>query len=1162
MNTIKRVLLCVALLAILPSRAQAQIAATLSSGNCPGTGCALIGVQGNGSAAIQITGTWSGTLQFTASLDGVNYSPLNAVATNGSSPVTTTTGNGIYVVSVAGIIQLRVGFTSYASGTASVTVVSVAGGGGGGGGGASGTVTAIQGTGSALHMTCDAGCSGSTAPADETAFTFGTTSQTPIGGVYQTTPTSNALTTGQMGAFQVTANRALFSNLRNAAGTEVGTSSTPLQVSLANTATNSTAVKVDNSAVTQPVSAATLPLPTGASTSAKQPALGTAGSASADVISVQGIASMTALKVDGSAVTQPVSGTVTVTGAATSANQTNASQKTQIVDGSGNVIASTSNNLNVQCANCSGSGASAVDNATVTESSSTFAPVGGEYQTTPGTVTTGHQAMAAITAHRSLEVALFDTSGNFITPSTDATTNTTAQASGPQDFLIGSTAAPTAVTTGNSVGAWGDLNGRTHITGDASMSPILATLSGSNTTTVTQATGTNLHIVCDSGCSSSTAPADEAAFTAGTTSQSPVGGFFQTTATSNALTTGQMGAFQVTANRALFVNPRNSSGTEIGTSANPFFNNVSQIGGTSTVTGGASGLLAVGGPVASGSSNADNPVKIGSVFNTTQPTVTNGQVVDLQATAHGALQVSLFDTSGNFITPSTDATTNTTAQTGGPQDFIIGSSSAPTAVTTGNSVGIWGDHNGRVHVDGDASMSPLLATVSQATGTNLHVVCDSGCSSSTAPADESTFTAGTTSQSPVGGFFQTTATNNALTTGQMGAFQVTAQRALFSNLRNASGTEVGTSANPLFNNVSQIGGTSVVTGGASGLLAVGGAVASGSSNADNPVKLGAVFNTTQPTVTNGQIVDAQATARGAMIVATGTDAFTVAGSGTFTVGQATGTNLHVVCDSGCSSSTAPADESTFTAGTTSQTPVGGFFQTTATNNALTTGQMGAFQVTAQRAIFSNLRNASGTEVGTSATPLQVTGANGSFPISGNLTGNQAVNLAQVTGTTTSVNSGTSDAGTQRVALSYDGVVTLQASQTSGVANATTTRTTTTGLGPYADISVLLNVTNGGAATGTLQLYLQDSCDSGTTWNDLVSSNTFTFGGSAATQQFYISGRLASSATQGSVTATESLAAGSVRQGPWCDRIRVREKVSGVAGSPTGVTYTISAVAKR
>lgn len=86
----------------------------------------------------------------------------------------------------------------------------------------------------------------------------------------------------------------------------------PLPVSLtdgtdAALVTASGALTVDGSAVTQPVSAASLPLPTGAATAAKQPALGTAGTASADVLSVQGIASMTALVVDGSGVTQPVS---------------------------------------------------------------------------------------------------------------------------------------------------------------------------------------------------------------------------------------------------------------------------------------------------------------------------------------------------------------------------------------------------------------------------------------------------------------------------------------------------------------------------------------------------------------------------------------------------------------------------------------------------------------------------------------------------------------------------------------------------------------------------------------------------------------------------------------------------------------------------------------
>jgi hypothetical protein len=66
------------------------------------------------------------------------------------------------------------------------------------------------------------------------------------------------------------------------------------------TACNTGAVVVSSSA-----------LPAGASTAAKQPALGTAGTASSDVLSVQGISSMTPLVVDGSASTQPVSGTVT-----------------------------------------------------------------------------------------------------------------------------------------------------------------------------------------------------------------------------------------------------------------------------------------------------------------------------------------------------------------------------------------------------------------------------------------------------------------------------------------------------------------------------------------------------------------------------------------------------------------------------------------------------------------------------------------------------------------------------------------------------------------------------------------------------------------------------------------------------------------------------------
>lgn len=98
--------------------------------------------------------------------------------------------------------------------------------------------------------------------------------------------------------------------IRNATGTTLGDATTPLKV---DGSASTQPVSGTFWQATQPVSAAALPLPTGASIAAKQPALGTAGTASTDVITVQGIASMTALKVDGSSVTQPVSGTVSIT---------------------------------------------------------------------------------------------------------------------------------------------------------------------------------------------------------------------------------------------------------------------------------------------------------------------------------------------------------------------------------------------------------------------------------------------------------------------------------------------------------------------------------------------------------------------------------------------------------------------------------------------------------------------------------------------------------------------------------------------------------------------------------------------------------------------------------------------------------------------------------
>jgi hypothetical protein len=86
-----------------------------------------------------------------------------------------------------------------------------------------------------LKVNIQAGAgSGGTAIADEAAFTFGTTQGTPAMGVFQTTATSNPLTTGQVGVQQMTANRASHINVRQSNGTELGTIGSPFYTALTN----------------------------------------------------------------------------------------------------------------------------------------------------------------------------------------------------------------------------------------------------------------------------------------------------------------------------------------------------------------------------------------------------------------------------------------------------------------------------------------------------------------------------------------------------------------------------------------------------------------------------------------------------------------------------------------------------------------------------------------------------------------------------------------------------------------------------------------------------------------------------------------------------------------------------------------------------------------
>ncbi len=87
---------------------------------------------------------------------------------------------------------------------------------------------------------------------DNSAFVAGTSTGTPSMGFYHST--IDAVTDGRSAVIGITSKRAMLVNLQTAAGVETGVAGAPLQVSLANTGANATAVKVDGSAVTQPVS--------------------------------------------------------------------------------------------------------------------------------------------------------------------------------------------------------------------------------------------------------------------------------------------------------------------------------------------------------------------------------------------------------------------------------------------------------------------------------------------------------------------------------------------------------------------------------------------------------------------------------------------------------------------------------------------------------------------------------------------------------------------------------------------------------------------------------------------------------------------------------------------------------------------------------------------
>ena len=376
----------------------------------------------------------------------------------------------------------------------------------------------------------------------------------------------------------------------------------------------------------------------------------------------------------------------TLNGAATASNQTNGDQKTQIVDSFGDVIGSTNNALDVNCVSgCSGGGGGG---GTSSNFNSTFPTAGTAIGLSDGTdmvpassdgsgnlkVSLGASLPAGSNAIGSITNSSFAStqSGTWNINNITGTVSLPSGASSSDNQTNGNQKAQIVDGSGNVIASTGNaLNvaitsgggtGGTSSNFNSAFPSVGTAIGMSEGGDMVALTGTsgNLNVQCANCSGSGASASDEASFTAGASVLAPGGGFYQTTATSNPLTDGQQGMWQMTANRAGFVNLRNASGTEIGTPTNPVRidptgSTTQPISGTVTanailaaettkVIGTVRNLGNSGAVLDFAGQNASSPANawlIGGQFNSSPTTITNGNSSPLQLDSSGNLKVNL-----------------------------------------------------------------------------------------------------------------------------------------------------------------------------------------------------------------------------------------------------------------------------------------------------------------------------------------------------------------------------------------------------------------------------------------------------------------------------------------------------------------------------------------
>lgn len=611
----------------------------------------------------------------------------------------------------------------------------------------------------------------------------------------------------------------------------------------------------------------TVSLPTGASTAAKQPALGTAGSASSDVITVQGIASMTPLLVtlSGTNNINNISGTISLpTGAATAANQTSVI---------GTVAAGT-----------------AASNSLLT---------GAIFNSTPITVSNGQMAALQSDANGFLKVNV-----------------AAGGASGGTSSSFGAAFPGTGTAAGMS--------------------------QGGNMVALTGTSG-NLNVQC-ANCSGSGASATDAtAFTAGASVFAPGGGFFQTTATNNALTNGQQGAWQMTANRAGFVNLRDTSGTAIGTSSAEVF-----VGGRGTAGSAAGGVLTVQGvasmtPLLTNPASATAPVSTMNsasaaagvtaanafVFDDVSPTaITENNFGYARMSANRNVYQTIRDAAGNERGANVDAsnrlTTAPTLVSGSVASGAVASgafasgSISSGAIAAGAQVDLLtmrGTKNGGTAATNSIlaglvyNATPLTLTDGQGASLqgdangylNVNVKTATGLAqgSTTSGQSGSLVMCAVTTSAPTYTTAQTsplscdTSGNLRISGGGGGGGAVTmASGAVASGAYSSGSIASGAFASGAVSSGAYASG-SLASGAVVDITNLSTPIAPNTATATKGILNAGQYNSTQATFTNGQQGALQISSRGAQYVAVGADGFNVTNAGTFAVQIAANSSVNV-----------------------------------------------------------------------------------------------------------------------------------------------------------------------------------------------------------------------------------------------------------------------------